>query len=422
MSSTYIDNHYARTAMPSMARSPLAGVVETDVCVVGGGLAGLSTALGLAERGVSVALVEDNRVGWGASGRNGGFVSAGFSRPSEKIVRRVGLERARELRVLSRDAVAKMRARIVRHDIPCDPVDGILSASWFDDRKAVERERDYMAETFGEKYEFWPRERLRESLVSERYFDGLFDPAGFHFHPLNYCLGIAAALESLGGRIFEASPAVRLDLKDAVKHVWTPEGEVRADRVVMTCGGYIEGLHRRLSGAIVPVATYVIVTEPLGERLETAIRVPYAIHDTRFALDYYRPLADTRILWGGRVSVRRDPPDIAALMLGDLLKVYPQLDGVRVETAWSGLMSYGAHKMPQIGELHPGVWYAMGFGGQGMNTTTMAGELVASAIAGGDDRYRLFAPFGLTPTAGPIGAAAAQLTYWYHGLCDALRS
>ena len=186
----------------------------------------------------------------------------------------------------------------------------------------------------------------------------------------------------------------------------------------------MEGLHRRLSAAIVPVATYVIATEPVGaERIRTAIGVPYAVSDNRFSSDYYRALADTRILWGGRISARRSKPArLAAFMLADLLKVYPQLEGVKVESAWDGLMSYAVHKMPQIGQLSPGLWYAMGFGGSGMGTTTVAGELVSSAIAEGDDRYRLFEPFGLIPpTGGPVGVAAAQLTYWSYQLQDAIR-
>ena len=423
MSTAYIDCHYARTATACAPRPALDGAVEADVCVVGGGLAGLSTALGLAERGVAVALVEARRVGWGASGRNGGFVSAGFSLSAGRLARRLGVDHAQALYGFSRDAVALMRRRIAACDIACGPiVDGILQASWFDDRDALLRERDYMAATFGVEQEFWPRERLREALVSERYFDGLFNAHGFQFHPLNYCLGVAAAAEAKGARVFESSAVTGLDLDAAVKTVHTAAGSVRAAAVVIACGGYIAGLHRRLARAVVPVATYVVATEPLGERLESAIRVPYAIHDTRFALDYYRRLADTRILWGGRIGVRREPRRLAELMLGDLLAVYPQLRGVRVETAWSGLMSYAAHKMPQIGEVSPGVWYAMGFGGHGMNTTTMAGEAVAAAIAEGDDRHRLFAPFGLAPTFGPLGAAAAQVSYWYYRARDALRS
>ncbi len=423
MSTAYIDCHYARTAIACAPRPALDGPVEADVCVVGGGLAGLSTALGLAERGVAVALVEARRVGWGASGRNGGFVSAGFSLSAGRLARRLGVDHAQALYGLSRDAVALMRRRIEACDIACGPiVDGILEASWFDDRDALLRERDLMAGTFGVEQEFWPRERLREALVSERYFDGLFNARGFQFHPLNYCLGVAAAAEAKGACVFESSAVTGLDLDAAVKTVRTAAGSVRAAAVVIACGGYIAGLHRRLARAVVPVATYVVATEPLGERLESAIRVPYAIHDTRFALDYYRRLADTRILWGGRIGLGREPRRLAELMLGDLVHVYPQLRGVRVETAWSGLMSYAAHKMPQIGEVSPGVWYAMGFGGHGMNTTTMAGEAVAAAIAEGDDRHRLFAPFGLAPTFGPLGAAAAQASYWYYAARDALRS
>ena len=424
MAASYIDSYYARTASAGEPRPPLEGVLEADVCVVGGGLAGLSSALGLAERGVSVALLEGNRVGWGASGRNGGFVSGGFSLSLQALERRLGRDHAQRLHGLSWDAVALMRRRIETYAIDCGPiVDGVIRASWFDDADGLLRERDYMADIAGIEEEFWPREKLREILLSPRYYDGLFNPRGFHFHPLNYCLGIAGAVESRGARIFEGARVTALDLEGPVKIIRTEQGEIRASAVVMTCGGYIAGLHGKLSRAIVPVATYVAVTEPLGDRLQTAMRTPCAVHDTRFALDYYRPLHDSRILWGGRVTVRRsDPTDLAGLMRGDLLKVYPQLAGVEMETAWSGLMSYAVHKMPQIGEVSPGVWHAMGFGGHGMNTTTMAGELIAGAIAENDDRYRLFAPFGLTPTGGPIGAAAAQLTYWYYGLRDALKA
>ena len=424
MAATYIDSYYARTAKAGEIRPPLDGVIEAEVCVVGGGLAGLSTALGLAERGASVVLLEAHRIAWGASGRNGGFVAAGFSQSLHALERRLGRDHAQRLHGLSRDAVALIRRRMETYAIDCGPiVDGIIRASWFDDADGLKRERDYMADITGDEEEFWPREKLRQILISERYYDGLFDPRGFQFHPLNYSLGLARAAESKGARLFEGAPVTGLELDGDLKIIRTGRGAVRAATVVMACGGYLAGLHRKLSAAMIPVATYVAVTEPLGGRLATAIRAPYAVHDTRFALDYYRPLFDGRILWGGRVTVRRsDPPNLAGLMRGDLLKVYPQLAGLEMDTAWGGLMSYATHKMPQIGEVTPGVWYAMGFGGHGMNTTTMAGELIAGAIAEKDDRYRLFAPFGLTPTGGPLGAAAAQLTYWFYGLRDALKA
>jgi len=421
----YVDSYYTATVTPGGPRPALDGSIEAEVCVVGGGLAGLATALGLRERGVGVVLLEARRVGWGASGRNGGFVGSGYSLPCERLIAKVGIHQARELYRLTQEAVALVRERIAHYAIDCGPiVDGALNVSWFNDRDAVLRTRDFLAENFDEQLEFWPRERVREVLHTRRYYDALFGETKFQFHPLNYSRGMAAAAESRGATICEGSPVTRLELNGARNIVHTAGGRVRADRVVMTCGGYLDGLHPELSSAIVPIATYVIATAPLGEaRIREAIGVPYAISDNRFASDYYRALADTRILWGGRISARRSrPARLGRFMLADLLKVYPQLEGVTVESAWYGLMSYAVHKMPQIGRLSAGLWYAMGFGGSGMGTTTVAGELVSSAIAEGDDRYRLFAPFALTPSGGALGVAAAQLTYWSYELRDALRA
>jgi len=421
----YIESYYRDTVSPGGVRPTLDGHVDADVCVVGGGLAGLATALGLSERGMRVVVLEARQVGWGASGRNGGFVGSGFSLSPRDLIARVGLPHARELHGLTRDAVALVRERIEHYRMDCGPIiDGSLNVSWFQDRDAVLRYRDFLAENFGEQREFWPRESVREVLHSARYYDALFAADRFQFHPLNYSRGMAAAAELCGATIFEQSPVKKLETQDAHHLVHTAAGHVRADHVVMTCGGYIGGLQRRLSAAIVPVATYMIATEPVGgKRLRGAIGVPYAIADNRFASDYYRALADTRILWGGRISARRsEPAKLARFMLADLLKVYPQLQGVRVESAWYGLMSYAVHKMPQVGQLSPGFWYAMGFGGSGMGTTTAAGERVAAAIAEQDDRYRLFAPFGLTPTGGVLGVIAAQLSYWNFQVRDAMRA
>lgn len=420
----YIDSYYRDSVSPGAPRPPLDGEIETDVCVVGGGLAGLATALGLRERGVGVVVLEARRVGWGASGRNGGFVGSGYSLPPERLIARVGLHHARELYELTREAVALVRRRIAHYRMDCGPiVEGGLNVSWFNDRDAVLRTRDFLAENFQERREFWPREKVRAHLHSARYYDALFSNTRFQFHPLNYSRAMAGAAEAQGASIFEQSPVQKLDQSGADWLLHTAGGRVRAANVVMACGGYIDGLQRRLSAAIVPVATYMIATEPLAEdRLHSAIEVPYAISDNRFSSDYYRALGDSRILWGGRISARRSKPArLARFMLADLLKVYPQLEGVRVESAWYGLMSYAVHKMPQIGRLSPGLWYAMAFGGSGMGTTTVAGELVASAIADNDDRYRLFAPFGLTPTGGIAGVGAAQLTYWSYQLRDAVR-
>ncbi|HZF32383.1 MAG TPA: FAD-binding oxidoreductase, partial [Candidatus Angelobacter sp.] len=351
MNTEHIDSYYARTVNPSPARPPLDGEVETDVCVVGGGLAGLSTALSLAERGKSVVVLEARRVAWGASGRNGGFVGAGFAAGVDSIIKRAGLEPARRLYALTREAVERIQERIRRYTIACEPIhSGMLRAWWTDDADEPRRIRDHLHDTLGIELEFWPRERVRETLATQRYHDALLYPQAFHFHPLNYALGVAAAVEANGGRIFESSPVIELRPDGPEKHARTARGRIKARSMVMACGGYMDGLHPKLGGAIRPIATWVMATEPLGERLKEAMRGPHSVIDSRFDFDYYRPLPDTRILWGGGITIRRsDPAKLSAIMLRKLLTVYPQLRGVRVETAWSGLMGYPRHAMVQIG-------------------------------------------------------------------------
>ena len=424
MHSRYIDCYYAQTANPAPERAALTGEVEADVCVIGGGLAGLNTALGLLERGRLAIVIEAERIAWGASGRNGGFVGRGFPADLDKVIKRIGVDQVRKLQSFTVEAVDLIRRRITENRIACSPVvSGMLRAWWTNNADEPRRICDDLQRKLGVEVEFWPREQLRQTLVSKRYFDALYYPQNFHFHPLNYALGIADMIERKGGRIFESSRVTRLDLDGPVKTVHTAGGRIKAGTVVVACGGYIDGLHRKLNGALQSVATYVMVTEPLGDRLRTAIRSNHSVIDSRFDFDYYRPLLDTRIMWGGGITIRRsDPPDLRQMMLKKLLTVYPQLEGVRVESAWSGLMGYPKHSMPQLGEVSPGIWYAMGFGGHGMGTTTMSGELVAAAIAQADDRYKLFAPFGLDWTGGWLGLGIVELVYRYYRFRDWLKT
>lgn len=419
----HINSYYARTATPGIDYPALAGKIETDICIVGGGLAGLSAGLSLAERGRSVVVVEANKVGWGASGRNGGFVSPGFSGGAERVLKTSGLKDARALWDLSRDAVKLIRSRIDRYAIPAQPVDsGMVGGWWRDDPAEARAEMKFMAENFGVELEWWPKEKLRQFLLTDRYHGGLYRNEGFHFHPLNYARGVAKTLAGKGGKLFEQSRVTSLELKGAAKRVRTEGGEVVAKTVLICCGGYIRDLEPRLSRALKPVATYVMVTEPLGERLKTAINCNYAVYDSRFDFDYYRPLPDTRILWGGGVTMfGEDPPRLARWLRKRMLAVYPQLADVKVELAWGGLMGYPAHKMPQLGEIEPNVWYCMGYGGHGMGTTAMTGELVASAIVEGDKRWELLRPYGLQWTGGFPGTVYGQLVYWQAQFKDWIR-
>lgn len=403
-----------RAAGRSSAYAPLTGRRSVNVCIMGGGLAGLSTALGLAERGVAdIAVLEAEQVGFGASGRNGGFVFGGYSLDCADLLKTLGPARARELYTLTTDAVDLMRKRIQRYRIDCDVTDaGVILANWFDEPARLDTQRRLMRDSFGVEWEPVAAAALASQLKTSRYHGGLFERNAFHFHPLKYVLGVADAAANAGVQIHEKSPVVRLQRDGAGFVVHTPQGALEARHVVMAGGGYARNVYARVERAVLPIATYVMATEPLGARLKDAMDTRAAVYDTRFAFDYYRPLPDTRILWGGRISVRNRAPDvIARLLQRDLLKVYPQLHDVRVEYAWGGLMSYARHKMPQIGRSKDGVWYAVGFGGHGMAPTTVSGELLAAAISGERPVPDAFAAFGLTPTYGALGLAAAQLTY-----------
>ncbi len=316
--SDYVDSYYARTLGDSAHRPSLTEDLRTDICVIGGGMAGLATALGLAERGQDVTLLEGHRVGWGASGRNGGFVSAGFSRGLKDMIASVGEAHALNLYRLSEDAVALVRDRAERIGGPVGPiVDGRATLSWFDDPDEVQRTADWTNEKTGAGIEVWDREKVRGIWRSKRYCEGLWRLQGFTFHSLNFTRGVAAMAEAAGARLFEDSPVIRVDLSaDPIVIEVDGGSRVTADQIVLCCSGYIDGLVSQLSAATLPIGTYVVLTEPVGDRLGDIIGLPNGVSDTRFASDYYRPLPDTRILWGGRISRWTDPPRLAARMLG----------------------------------------------------------------------------------------------------------
>ncbi len=418
-------SYYRATVTSHPAWEPLHGKAHARVVVVGGGFAGLNTALGLAERGVhDVVLLEREQVGFGASGRNGGFVFAGFSLGEQALLDQAGEARAQALFRLTTEAVGRIRRRIAGYAIPCDAVDeGVIWANWFRDPAVLRRRQQLLSEHYGVHWQWLPEAELRGLVRTDRYHDGLYERDALHLHPLNYAIGLAAAAAGQGVRIHERSGVRSLAREGLQWRVRTAQGEVLADQVVLACGGYLAGLRKSIDRAILPIATYVMVTEPLGVRLDECLRTRAAVYDSRFAFDYYRALPDTRLLWGGRISVLdRSPRAVQRLLLRDLLRVFPQLRGVRIDHAWSGLMSYARHQMPQVGGGDDGLWWAQAFGGHGLAPTCAAGELLAAAIAEGDDGWKRFADYGLGNTHRPFGYLVAQASYWWQQGRDGLKT
>ncbi|MEY8828232.1 NAD(P)/FAD-dependent oxidoreductase [Sedimentitalea sp. XS_ASV28] len=421
----YPDSYYAATASGADAFPPLTESTEVETCIIGGGYAGLSTALGLVERGhKDVVLIDAEGIGFGCSGRNGGFAFGGFSLHEHGLIKAVGKEKARELYGFTTEGIELIRHRIGKYDIDCDAIwDGVLLCNWFKDESILTDHRRFMADSFGVELDYIAPDELRETVKSHRYNGALVEKNAFHFHPLKYALALAAEAAKQGARLYSNTPATQIKADGPIKEVHTPNGTIRAKRIVIACGGYLEGLYKPLARASLPISTYVMVTEPLGARRDDAFTCQHAIYDTRFAFDYYRPLVDGRIMWGGRVATNlTEPKNLRDLLYQDLLKVYPQMEGVKVDYAWQGWMSWSAHKMPQIGEERPGVWYAQAFGGHGVAATNVTGDMLAAAIAENDQRYRKLADrFGLTSTFGPLGKIGAEVTYQYYMMRDRLK-
>ncbi|MFK3776497.1 NAD(P)/FAD-dependent oxidoreductase [Pseudomonas sp. NPDC089406] len=384
-------SYYAASARQAAPYPVLDQELQADVCVVGGGLTGVNAALELAERGLSVVLLEARRIGWGASGRNGGQLIRGIGHDVSGFARHVGQDGVRYLKQAGIDSVALVARRIEQYGIQCDLRWGFCELANTPAQYAAFSEELRELNELGYRHEtrLVGPERMHEIVASDQYAGGLVDMGSGHLHPLDLVQGEARAAHGLGVRIFEQSPVLRIEHGSTVT-LHTARGKVRAQSLVLGCNAHLDELEPRLSGKVLPAGSYVVATEPLPEHVASSL-IPQnmALCDQKVGLDYYRLTAGRRLLFGGACHYSgRDPKDIGAYMLPKVLKVFPQLAGVRLDYQWGGMIGITANRFPQVGRLsqHPNVFYAQGYSGHGLNVTHWTAKLLAEAIATGHSR------------------------------------
>lgn len=387
------NSYYVATAARDLRFAPLDGGADCDVCIVGGGLAGLSAALDLRRAGLEVVVLEGQHVGWGASGRNGGQALNGLACDMSVIERQLGPEAARATWDMTVEAVQLIRERCATHGIDCHWQDGFLSAA-VNARKAQELRRSVadLEQRYGyQGIRLIAGEQVRAWVDSPRYHTLAFDPRGGHLHPLLYTQGLARAAAGLGVRIHEQTRALRIE-RGAAPAVHTARGAVRCRHVLLAGNVYLEDLAPQLAHRIMPVGTFIAASAPLGSaRASALIPSRAAVCDTQFVLDYFRLSADDRMLFGGRVSYSTiAPANLAESMRRRMLTVFPQLEGVAVEYSWGGYVDITMNRAPDFGRIDPNIFYLQGFSGHGLALTGMAGRVAAEAICGTAGRFDVF--------------------------------
>ncbi len=419
------DSYYVATAHDMVERPELDADLTADVCVIGGGFTGLSCAINLAELGMSVVLLEAERIGFGASGRCGGLIGTGQRKDVLELEHQFGLERSRQLWHFAELAKKEIRDRVSQHDIPCDLQKGQLIGIH---KLSYVGWAQEFSDALTDRYEYpfcmpLTAEQTREYVATDDYYGGFYDPDAMALHPLNYVLGIASAAADAGVRIFENSRVTGYTRTDPAV-VSTANGSVTAAHIVLGCNGYLGDLEPRSAGKIMPINNFMLATEPLEEdRAKELISGRYGVHDTRFVVNYYRLSDDNRLLFGGGENYRPGfPKDIGKFVRRYMLRVFPQLRDVGIDYAWGGTLSVTVNRLPHFGRLEPNVWFAQGYSGHGISTATFAGKVAAEAIAGVAGRFDAFAslPTYTFPGGTMLRYPGMVLGMLYYGLKDRL--
>jgi gamma-glutamylputrescine oxidase len=417
-----MDNYYHATRRVELSTQNLEGDLTADAAIIGGGITGVSAALHLAEKGFSVAVLEAEEIGWGASGRNGGQALPGFGASQRKIKSLVGAAAAKQLWDMSMEAVDLLHAQIQRFGIPADAVTGYLHAAVKPRHvRELEAAQEELAELGAPVGRILKGEELRARLASPRYLAVLEDSIAGHIHPYNYVLGLAKAAQAAGAQLFSQTRVTRVDPGKIVT-IHTPRGVVRASFVLTAGGAYLGDLMRPLAGYIMPVGTYIMATEP---RADVPALIPgnEAVADLNFVLDYFRRSADDRMLFGGRVSYSTlPPPSLKASMLARAIRVFPQLKDASVEYLWGGNVDISRNRAPHFGRLTENILFMQGFSGHGVALTGLAGKVAAEAITGQAGRFDVFTriPHARFPGGRNFRVPALLLATTYYRLRDML--
>ncbi|AWT09978.1 gamma-glutamylputrescine oxidoreductase [Stutzerimonas frequens] len=420
----YPASYYAATANMTKERPALQEAKQTDVCVIGAGYTGLSTALFLLEKGFSVTVLEAAKVGFGASGRNGGQIVNSYSRDLDSIERSIDSSAAKLIGQMAFEGGRIIRERVARYNIQCDLKDGGVFAALSQKQMHHLEAQKALWERYGyHQLELLDEQGIKRVVASDRYIGGMLDKQGGHIHPLNLALGEAAAVESLGGVVYENSPAVRIE-RGEQPLIHTPTGNVRAKFVVVAGNAYLGDLIPELAAKSMPCGTQVIATEPLDDELaRSLLPQDYCVEDCNYLLDYYRLSADKRLIYGGGVVYgARDPADIESIIHPKMLKTFPQLAKVRIDYAWTGNFLLTLSRLPQVGRLGNNIYYSQGCSGHGVTYTHVAGKVIAEALSGQAQRFDAFASLPHYPFPGGqrFQAPLSALGALYYSLRDRL--
>lgn len=404
MNTPYAPTYYAATANPVPNRPALQGEINADICIIGAGYTGLSTGLFLAERGLKVVVLEAAKVGFGATGRNGGQIVNSFSRDIDAIERQVGHDAAKVFGQMAFEGNRIIRERIATYNIQCDLKNGGVFAAFTPKQmRHLEHQRKLWAHHGHNTVDMLDKKQMSNIVGSDVYVGGSIDHSGGHFHSLNLALGEAAAIESLGGTIYEQSPVIRIE-RGAKPVVVTEQGRVNARIVVVAGNAYLGNLVPELSAKSMPCGSQVVTTAPLPADLaKSLIPNDYCIEDCNYLLDYYRLTGDNRLLYGGGVIYgARDPKNVEAIIRPKMLKTFPQLQNVKIDYAWTGNFLLTLSRLPQVGTLgeHNNIFYSQGCSGHGITYTHLAGKVLSEAIMGQRERFNAFAQLPHYPFPG----------------------